>query len=237
MDTKFQHEKSVENIFKDNFEEAAREKSYSYTSASLDGQDRIVGADYLFTNYCRYAIIEFKYREKDLPSEVKKEKRLELCKALYNEKDIRPLHNKCHFAAWSNDQNEVTIKTNIYFNEVCNQQFWGQDFTLVSNPTQGSRKSENGFVDSFLDGKQGATIKVFDAYMEWLLKLGEESNSNGYLELLITNPLNRRAAGLRFTSVEKMHKWFIDNSPKPDITPPDNSRNTRRPGGSGGRFG
>ncbi|HCG5286702.1 TPA: hypothetical protein NJZ47_004700 [Vibrio parahaemolyticus] len=237
MDTKFQHEKSVENIFKDNFEEAAREKLYHYTSASMDGQDRFTGADYLFTNYCRYAIIEFKYREKDLPSEVKKEKRLQLCMALHNDKDIKPLHNKCHFAAWSNDPNDITINTNIYFNEVCNEKFWGKDFPLVTNPTHESRKSENNFIDSFLEGNQGATIKVFNAYMDWLLNLGEESNTNGYLELLITNPVNRRAAGLRFTSVEKMHKWFIDNSPKPDVTPPKKSRNTRKPGSSSGRLG
>ncbi|MEZ8185568.1 hypothetical protein ACED29_07045 [Shewanella sp. 5S214] len=236
MSTKFKHEKSVENIFKDNFEEAAREKGYIYTSASLDGQDRLVGADYLFTNHASFSIVEFKYREGDLLSEVKKEKRLQLCKALHENTKIRPLHNKCHFAAWSDNKEEITIEANIYYNEVCNKEFWGDSFSHIESPTINTRQSENDFIDSFLVGKEGASFKVFNEYMQWLLNLGDETNTNGYLELLVSNPFNRRAAGVPFTSVEMMQKWVADNAKK--LAQANTRRNGRSgPGGSGGRFG
>ncbi|MFT4905953.1 MAG: hypothetical protein ACI978_000010 [Oleispira sp.] len=132
MNTKFKHEKSVENIFKGNFEQAARDKDYIYTSASLDGQDRIVGADYLFTNHDSFAIIEFKYRERDLPSEVKKGRRLDLCLALHDQESIRPLHDKCHFAAWSNKTKEITVEANIYIlMKIVIKSFEGMTFLIL----------------------------------------------------------------------------------------------------------
>ncbi|WP_213942289.1 hypothetical protein [Pseudomonas sp. dw_612] len=217
MPLQFKHEKSVENLFKDNFEAAARDKEYEYTSASLDSQDRLVGADYLFTNHNVYAIIEFKYRESDLPSEVKKEKRLHLCHALHKEKQVRALHETCHFAAWSNTS-PITIETNIYYNEVCNKQFWGTQFDKNLLPDTTTRKSENVFIDLFLDGKEGGNFDAFNTYIKWLITLGDANNNTGYLELLISNPLNRRAAGLEFTSVENMKKWIDLNMPKQKLT-------------------
>lgn len=235
MSTKFKHEKSVENIFKDNFEEAAREKGYIYTSASLDGQDRLVGADYLFTTHASFSIVEFKYREGDLLSEVKKEKRLQLCKALHENAKIRPSHNKCHYAAWSNNTKEIRIEANIYYNEVCNREFWGDSFRYIESATVDTRQSENDFIDSFLEGKEGASFSAFNEYMEWLLNLGDETNTNGYLELLISNPFNRRAAGVPFTSVKNMQKWVSENAKK--LAQKNTYRRERGgPGGSGGRF-
>ncbi|RON08464.1 hypothetical protein BK659_13785 [Pseudomonas brassicacearum] len=235
MNIKFKHEKSVENLFKDSFEQAARNKDYIYTSASLDSQDRLVGADYLFTDHTQYAIIEFKYREGDLPSEVKKKKRLELCNALYQQKNIRPLHDKCHFAAWSDASNKITIETNIYFNEVCNESFWGDAFKHVAFPDKTTRKEQNDFIDSFIDGEEGGSFADFNQYMKWLLNLGDQTNTNGYLELLISNPLDRRATGLAFTSIENMQKWVVNNKKTPSM---NNSKNNKRggPSGSGGKF-
>jgi len=233
MTTKFKHEKSVENLFKDNFEQAARDKEYIYTSASLDSQDRLAGADYLFTTHNQYAIIEFKYREGDLLSEVKKEKRLQLCNALHNQKHIRPLHEKCHFAAWSNNEKNITIETNIYFNEVCNKKFWGSDFDHIDKPETKTRIDHNSFIDSFIDGAEGSSFNDFNKYMIWLLKNADEKNNNGYLELLISNPLDKRAAGLEFTSIENMQKWILNNRP-PLVR--DKKITTGGPSGSGGKF-
>lgn len=212
---RFKHEKSVENLFRDNFGQAARDKEFIYTSASLDSQDRLTGADYLFTDHTQFAIIEFKYREGDLPSEVKKQKRLELCEALHAQPTIRPAHDRCHFAAWSDNSPIVTIETNIYFNEICNEQFWGAEFTQVKAPDTSTRSDYNTFIDHFLDGKEGGDFAAFDAYMKWLLALADSKNSTGYLELLISNPLDRRAAGLEFTSVANMQQWVVNNRPKP----------------------
>jgi len=217
MDTKYSHEKSVENIFKYKFEAAARSINRIYTSASLDGQDRIVGADYLFTDHCKYAIVEFKYRENNLPSEIKKVRRHLLCQGLFFDAEARQLHEQCHFAAWSNSTGEITIEANIYFNEVCNATFWGDKFSYISSPDTSTRQTENIFIDNFLKGNEGADFVKFEKYLKWLLELGEDSNTNGYLELIISNPLNSSSAGLSFTSVENMHTWVESNNPNPTI--------------------
>lgn len=217
MNTKYSHEKSVENIFRENFAAAARSLNHTFIAASLDGQDRLAGADYLFSSQSKYAIVEFKYREDNLPSEIKKEKRHLLCQGLHFDPYAHSLHDKCHFAAWSNNTAEIYIETNIYFNEVCNKQFWGDRFPYIDSPAPQRRLTENQFIDNFLAGCEGADFNQFEEYLKWLLQLGDDSNTNGYLELLISNPFNQRAAGLPFTSVRSMHTWIEVN--KPDLTP------------------
>jgi hypothetical protein len=215
---KYFHEKSIENLFRDSFSQAARGRGDVHIAASLDGQDRIAGADYLFTNSARYAIVEFKDREKNLKSEIRKAKRHLLCQALHSEPDALTAHRKCHFAAWGEESNGITIKSNVYYNEVCNADFWGSQFEYINNANHTTRTSGNDFIDRFLSGEEGADIHEFDAYIAWLLQLGDDSNTSGYLELLISNPYDRRSAGLSFKSVRAMHTWVENHRPAPSNT-------------------
>ena len=215
---KYFHEKSVENLFKGSFSQAAISRGDVHIAASLDGQDRIAGADYLFTISTRYAIVEFKNRENNLKSEARKAKRHLLCQGLHFDLDALAVHKKCHFAAWSEGEAEVTIKSNVYYSEICNADFWGSRFEYVDAVDRTTRMTGNDFIDRFLCGDEGADIQEFDAYIAWLLQLGDDSNTNGYLELLISNPYDRRSAGLSFTNVRSMHNWVEINRPAPANT-------------------
>lgn len=215
---KYSHEKSVENLFKENFSQAAISRGNVHIAASLDGQDRLVGADYLFTDSTTYAIVEFKNRESNLKSEAHKVKRHLLCQGLYFDLDALVAHKKCHFAAWGEGQAAISIESNIYYNEICNADFWGPRFEYIDSADCTTRMTENDFIDRFLRGDEGAAIQEFDAYIAWLLRLGDDSNTNGYLELLISNPYEHRSAGLVFTSIRSKHNWLEINRPTPANT-------------------
>ncbi len=76
------HEQSVIDGFFDRFREAATNRGLQLFRCSLDGQDTLTGADYLFTQSTWFALVEFKYEESEIADERTKPRRLALCKAL-----------------------------------------------------------------------------------------------------------------------------------------------------------
>lgn len=207
------HEKSLENSFLNNFRETARTKNITCVCPSLDSQDRIVGADYLFTDSARYAIIEFKYKHSGLKTEANKNLRKKLCITLTSDEHHLMVHKECHFLAYSNAPKDYGIIVNKYFNAICNQKIWGEEYNGMKYPNTEFEATEDVFIDDFFTGIIGADFDTFLDYLIWLLNLSDESNTTGHLELLISNPLDHRAAKLPFTNVEALHNWLINNAP------------------------
>ena len=64
---KRQHEQSIIDVFKEIFSSKCKQLGENFhISASLDGQDNHLGADYLFSVKTKFILIEFKYEKKNI---------------------------------------------------------------------------------------------------------------------------------------------------------------------------
>ncbi|MBN8411127.1 hypothetical protein [Halomonas litopenaei] len=73
------HEQSIIDSFFDYFKMVVEDRGENLTRFSTDGQDSILGGDYIFTNSTKFVLTEFKYKEKGIKLEGKKERMLTLC--------------------------------------------------------------------------------------------------------------------------------------------------------------
>ena len=185
---------------------------------SLDGQDRDAGADYLITTSSRFALVEFKYTDLNLPEEGGKIRRLNLCQELQKagNSKMRSMHDKCHFVAWlQNPEQELNV--NVYRLEICNKEIFGSESKLsCTHPQRAGRISAETFAAEFFENSKPRTLVLgdFEKYLSWLLQnpSGSESTS---LELAFrdkTSPIFRQ---LVFKSVRAAHDWLVANKPKP----------------------
>ncbi len=98
---KKKHEKSIIDAFSSHFLKKGKSLGKNTNRFSLDGQDAILGADYIFTESTKFALVEFKYEEPDLMTEGGKELRHTLCLKLEIEKIRQNQSLQCHYIAWS----------------------------------------------------------------------------------------------------------------------------------------
>jgi hypothetical protein len=119
------HEQSVIDSFANYFLSKGRLLGKQVNRLSVDGQDSLLGADYIFTATTNFALVEFKYEENDLKSEGTKALRLKLCRML-DQNDLRLEQSlQCHFVAWSNKQQEIRqVFFNKYRTEICNKEIF-----------------------------------------------------------------------------------------------------------------
>lgn len=73
------HEQSIIDGFFNTFFKIAKNNNKHLIRCSMDGQDSILGGDYIFTNNTKFVLTEFKFERSNLSSENKKPKRLNLC--------------------------------------------------------------------------------------------------------------------------------------------------------------
>lgn len=207
------HEKSVIDGFFDKFSDISKSKGRTLTRCSTDGQDRELGADYIFTNNTKFVLVEFKYEEDKLSSEKRKERRLKLCKIL--DKDAKRLQQslKCHYVAWSEKKHKRTIKFNKYHSEICNSIIFGDSSGLANlEPKISERVLADNLIEDFLGDRVGASYKLFEVYVNWLL--GLEGNDQGELELMLNNPDSEQLELLDFHSVHELKVWLDYNKPR-----------------------
>jgi hypothetical protein len=219
------HEQSVIDAFNQFLGEKARTKGSSFHSFSLDGQDRIAGADYLLSNGTRFSLIEFKYEEADIHAEAKKPRRLNLCLKLERDDDMRALHDKAHFLCWK-DKRSKHLKLNIFRHEACNKTIFtsssAADLTSEA-PDDSRRVLVSAFAEQFLlkSADVSLCIDKFERYLQWLLQ-GPSEGRNSSLELLALNPDQDECAVLMFRSVRAAHKWLQGRPPSREASePPD----------------
>lgn len=213
MSLRRKHEQSIIDGFFDQFKNFAEQNGRKLFRCSLDGQDTLTGADYLFTQTTWFALVEFKYEESDIAAEKTKPLRLELCQALDNVANRLRQHNSCHFIAWSSNSPR-TVLLNIYRNEVCHQQLWGADSQLqLPQPDTAKRILADDFMVDFFQQKNnaGASFDEFNYYLKWLLQIsGGNGNEDGdgELELLLCDSVDNRCVFHEFSSVRALKNWF-----------------------------
>jgi hypothetical protein len=116
------HEQSVIDAFSNYFLKVGHQLGRQTNRFSLDGQDSVLGGDYIFTSNTNFALVEFKYEKGDLKAEGDKRLRKLLCEKLDADEARLSQSLQCHFIAWS----QKYIARNIYFNkyhaEICTRE-------------------------------------------------------------------------------------------------------------------
>lgn len=218
------HEQSLANDFRD-FMKARVPPRYRFHSFSLDGQDRDAGADYLLTDASRFALIEFKWCEQNLASEKAKKRRLKLCRQLAVRRDMRALHDLCHFIAWSDLAAGNVLKMNVYRHEICCKAVFGTASGLLQEvPMTEARWLSGAFARDFFreDGGKSLSLTEFEAYLQWVLTETSDSTKTT-LELISYDPTDENMASVRLNSIAEARDWVRDHiapAPPRGLRPP-----------------
>ncbi|TMX70611.1 hypothetical protein [Vibrio rotiferianus] len=208
------HEQSVIDAFSNYFLKQGQSRGKITNRLSLDGQDSILGADYIFTENSNFALVEFKYEDHDLKAEGDKELRSTLCTMLDNELVRRNQSLQCHYIAWSKKQQERRrVLFNKYYPEICNSAIFPLTNLRNSSPETSSRVSADHLIDQFFDGSVGASFEVFNQYVDWLLSIGGKEGTG--VEVMLDNPDSNELDILEFSSLELLNNWLIQNRPQP----------------------
>lgn len=211
------HEQSVIDSFAEHFLSKGKLLGKQVNKLSVDGQDSLLGADYIFTATTNFALVEFKYEENDLKSERTKELRFKLCKMLDQNGPRLEQSLQCHFVAWSNKEQEIRkVIFNKYRSEICNKEIFPQSILKRTTPDKSTRVSANKLINDFFDGKIGTSFDNFNNYIKWLLKLCDKEGTN--IEVMLDNPDSNELEILEFSSLELLNTWLIRNNPQPSPT-------------------
>jgi hypothetical protein len=208
------HEQSVIDSIHKFFEKQATDKGLNFRSFSLDGQDALAGADYIITDQSRFAIVEYKYTQKDIIAESKKNKRLKLCTKLELHQDMKILHDQCHFIAWA-EAIQMKAQCNIYRLEVCNKQIFGAESGLPNkSPYSDNRIYAKQFITEFFSGMppRSLSLSIFERYVEWLLREVSGSSRRSF-ELLTYDETSNECAMIILSSIRAAYDWMQMQQP------------------------
>ncbi|EHV9709086.1 hypothetical protein NI385_17915 [Vibrio parahaemolyticus] len=217
------HEQSIADSFSNHFTRYAATQGRQVNRCSLDGQDAILGADYIFTDTSNFALIEFKYEERDIRAEGRKPLRSQLCVRLDQEQNRQLQSLKCHYIAWSRKRSNRTVELNQYYPEVCNNAIFTDTSypqLVQDEPQIQSRISADAAFTSFLNGDIGSNYYTFKQYTNWLMTLGGHEGST--IEVMLDNPDSDQLDIIDFPSIELMKNWLDHNKPSRQntYTPP-----------------
>jgi len=205
------HEQSVIDAFSNYFLKVGAQRGRRTHRFSLDGQDSILGADYIFTSNTNFALVEFKYEQRDLKAEGDKRLRRILCEKLEVDKTRLNQSLQCHFIAWSQKEEVRKIYFNKYYPEICSREIFPQAELHRAQGDPSSRIQAQRMVTSFLDGDLGTNFRTFQLYTQWLLSIGE--TGEGGVELMLDNPDSNDLEILEFSNLDLVNDWIIQNGP------------------------
>lgn len=216
-------EQSVADIFNDYMRKQSEKSGSEYHYFSLGGQDRDAGADYLVSNSYGFSIIEFKHSELELKEEGSKKRRKNLCILLQLEKNknMREIHDKCHFAAWM-DSETGEIKCVPYRSEICNRFIFPKCNEIHQPaPMVEDRITAVDYCEQFIipPPERYVTKQDFERYLAWLMKV--TSGSKSETVQLMAKSLEGCAA-IRLNSVDAAYQW-MQKVPGMSLKPLQNS--------------
>jgi hypothetical protein len=153
----------------------ASQRGVTFQRFDLDGQDRKMLADMVFTNYDYFVLVEGKNSQQDIGSEKRKIERVKrLCQGLAVNSNMLALHDACHFIAWRNSYSQK-IELDIYRNQACTTAVLGTECELPApNSNSGNPFKLNIFSAGFFQvpppPKYAIKRDDFETYIEWLVK-------------------------------------------------------------------
>jgi hypothetical protein len=209
------HEQSLADRFNKFMSSQGSKLRRHFEAFSLDGDDRDTGGDYVMTDTDRFVIVEFKYVEAGILAEGVKERRLELCRKLSDNAEMRDLHDRCHYVAWGEVPGKLTrILTNVYRFEVCNGRVFGEacDWTIEQPPP---RDSAGEFARKFFTQTQTRSLSKdeFETYIGWV-KTETSGAEQAEIELVASQDDGDELYLLRFTSIQELYDWAQEAFPK-----------------------
>lgn len=205
------------------FQRVAVSSKRNLVRCSMDGQDAIYGADYLFTDNSRFVLAEFKYEESNLVSEGEKPRRLKLCSLLDDDESRRNQSMICHYVAWSKVRHgKRLIEFNQYYPEICNRGIFGDVDLAQLEANTLLRKGANALIDEFLRQSVGANYYTFKKYTEWLYAI--EADEEGAMELMLDNPDSQQLELIDFNSLQDLKLWLERHKPRRKFDPPSGYR-------------
>ncbi len=173
-----------------------------------------MGGDYLLTDQSRFALIEFKFSQREIGNEAKKPRRLRLCQELENNREMKDLHDHGHFIAWA-ERPQFLGRCNIYRHEVCNRAVFGSDCGLqASSPQDSERVFASEFADQFFasSGSRSLSLEEFERYLAWVLRSPSGSTRQS-LELLTYDEHSDECLMVVLPSVRDAYNWMQSRRP------------------------
>jgi hypothetical protein len=219
------HEQSLADRFNAFMQNQGKDRGIDVHAFSLDGQDRDAGADYVLMDTTRFALVEFKYSEANLVSEAHKPRRLVLCKQLALQSNMRALHDRCHFVAWTEPPSS-NVRVNVYRHEICTTRVFNQSFGFPADDPLLAKLDAGTFAERFLGQSTSNTLTYseFESYVAWLLT--ETSGSKkSTIELVASNVDANELSLIRLSSLAEAHSWLQSHRRSPKLRP--------RPGNGG----
>lgn len=209
------HEQSFADEFNKFMRERALARGRQVYAFSLDGQDRDVGADYVLTDANRFAMVEFKYTASNLISESHKPRRLKLCQELTRAPEMRILHDRCHFIAWTQPP-QFAVRLNVYRQEICTARVFGSEFDAASATNVDSQINATRFADDFLGGSEDNHLSLtdFDTYVQWVLTHTSGATKSN-LELVTSDVVSGDLLLIRLNSLADAKVWLDQHRPSP----------------------
>lgn len=207
------HEQSLIDGFAEHFKRQAEKAGRRVTKCSLDGQDVVLGSDYMFTDNSRFMLIEFKYEASDLAAERAKHRRKNMCLLLDADDTKRSLSVKCHYVCWSVKKAKRQAFMNSYYHEICNRKIFGEESGLSRvDPDANMKLGADLLIKNFLDQSAGYTFFAFKTYCEWLMSL---ENGSDAVEILLDNPDDDQLEFLEFGTLVQLKSWLEKQQFKP----------------------
>lgn len=237
------NERGVEDAFRQAVQQQAQDMGGTFRQFSLGGADRDLGDAVITANF-RYALVEFKFTQEQLKKEGSKELREVLCVALSHtkRKDIRRLHNACHFASWLDPQTDECL-INIYQREICNLGVFHQSKILKSAlPDITTRVSAKEFArELFQDETAALTLEEFQSYVDWMrmVQAAEGGQVTGMFTIVAFDPNTGKSillSGDDFVLLDNFLREVADklSHQQANTRPTGSVPPSSTPGGSGG---
>lgn len=207
------HEQSFIDGFAEHFKKQAVTAGRRVTKCAFDGQDVVLGSDYMFTDNSRFMMIEFKYEESDLAAERAKHRRKLMCLLLDDDDVKRNLSVKCHYVCWSVKKSTRKAFLNPYYYQICNKAIFGDESGLEQvEPNIEAMVEADRLIKDFLGQSAGYTFFAFKTYCEWLMSL---ETASGAIEILLDNPEEDQLEFLEFNSLVQLKAWLETQQFKP----------------------
>ncbi|WP_323612660.1 hypothetical protein [Pectobacterium versatile] len=207
-------EDSVASTFISNLQLWCMDQNIDDLFFDMNGSDRNVNADTMFSVCDRFFLVEMKSKESNIKDEAAKPAVCVLCTGLKDHWKLRTLHRACHYIMWGQiNQPHLRLETyySVYENAVCRPEVLPDCPSVTKAPKQIILPGLH-LTSLIAKGEGGLTGNYFFPYLAWLL--GNRSGpfvpftpKNNIPIALVGNSFNRRVIGKLFESYDELNNW------------------------------
>ncbi|MEQ9971377.1 hypothetical protein ABRP72_19625 [Pectobacterium carotovorum] len=212
-------ESSVIDTFVEMLKDSCRERNEDDLSFSLNGGDRLVNADNMFSVCNRFFLVEMKSWKNNISDEDRKPSAHRLCLGLSLNSEIRPWHRQCHYIMWGAINASTATLTPVYsiYEDIVCQPATLPGCQALSTPVNPQTAYGTDLINATLTNTAGLTSPEFFHYLEWLLgpRSGPFTPTAAFMTepspiALIGSSSNQRVYGQIFGNFGQLALWGDD---------------------------